>query len=178
MKKLILISIMMLLWSGLSFSQAGVSITTDNTPADASAMLEVKSTTKGMLIPRMTSVQRGLIAAPVSGLLVYDNTTQSFWFHNGSSWVDLMTSNSGWSTYGNTAGVTDFIGTTNNQSLLFKANNQQAGKIDLAASNTLLGINAGAVITTGFSNSALGFNALYSNTEGYYNTAIGRDALY
>jgi hypothetical protein len=64
---------------------------------DASAMLDVQSTTKGMLIPRMTTAQRTAIASPAAGLLVYDNTTNSFWFKSASRWVELVdSSNNTW----------------------------------------------------------------------------------
>ena len=54
---------------------------------DGSAALEVSSTSKGMLIPRMTESQRNLIAAPLAGLLVYQtNATPGFYFYNGSAW--------------------------------------------------------------------------------------------
>ena len=64
---------------------------------NASAMLDVQSTTKGMLIPRMTTTQRTAIASPATGLLVYDNTTNSFWFKSTSKWVELIdSSNNTW----------------------------------------------------------------------------------
>ena len=69
--------------------QAQVGINSDNSNPDPSAMLDVKSSEKGMLIPRMTTSQRTSILNPATGLLVFDNTTGSFWFHNGSSWEDL-----------------------------------------------------------------------------------------
>jgi hypothetical protein len=52
-------------------------------------MLDVKSTEKGMLIPRMTSAQRMAIQAPAKGLLVFDITTISAWFYSGSTWLEL-----------------------------------------------------------------------------------------
>ena len=58
------------------------------TSPDASSMLEITSTSKGVLIPRMTSVQRTAISSPATGLLVFDTTTQSFWFYT-SSWEEL-----------------------------------------------------------------------------------------
>lgn len=58
-----------------------------NTP-DNSAMLEVQSSNKGLLFPRMTTVQRSGIAAPAAGLHVYDTNTKSLWFYNGSFWVN------------------------------------------------------------------------------------------
>ncbi|KAF0194994.1 MAG: hypothetical protein FD166_3234 [Bacteroidetes bacterium] len=70
-------------------SKAQVAVNTDGTNPDPSAMLDVKSTSRGMLVPRMTTAQRTAIAAPAFGLLVFDNTTQSFWFYSAGSWVEL-----------------------------------------------------------------------------------------
>jgi hypothetical protein len=67
-----------------------VAINTDGSTADASAMLEVKSTTKGMLVPRVTMAQRLAIAAPATGLLVYDTDTNTFWFYNGNIWMQML----------------------------------------------------------------------------------------
>lgn len=58
------------------------------TDPDGSSMLEITSTSKGVLIPRMTSAQRSAISSPATGLLVFDTTTQSFWFYT-SSWDEL-----------------------------------------------------------------------------------------
>ncbi len=69
-----------------AFAQVGIGTTTP----DASSMLDVQSTTKGILIPRMLTSQRTSIASPVTGLLVFDTDTQSFWFYSGS-WIELAT---------------------------------------------------------------------------------------
>jgi len=53
-----------------------------------SAIVEMSSTTKGFLMPRMTSAQRSGIGAPVEGLMVWDTTTQSMHMYNGSVWHD------------------------------------------------------------------------------------------
>lgn len=73
-----------------SMSNAQVAVSADGSTADASAMLEVKSTNKGILIPRMSTAQRALIASPATGLLVFDNDTESFWFYNGTTWSELL----------------------------------------------------------------------------------------
>ena len=56
-----------------------VSISATGNPPDNSAMLDIQSDSKGMLIPRLTTAQRTGIAAPGTGLLVYDSETMSFW---------------------------------------------------------------------------------------------------
>lgn len=62
-----------------------VSINTDGSAPDASAILDIKSMDKGFLVPRMSSAQRLLIGSPAEGLLVFDETTNSFWFYNSTS---------------------------------------------------------------------------------------------
>ncbi len=68
---------------------AQVSINTDDSNPDSSAMLDVKSTDKGVLVPRMTTAQRNAINSPATSLLVFDTDEGSFYFYSGSSWVSL-----------------------------------------------------------------------------------------
>jgi hypothetical protein len=64
---------------------------------DASAVLDIQTTSKGMLIPRMTTMQRNAIPTAATGLLVFDNSTGSFWFKSSTNWVELAdTMNSLW----------------------------------------------------------------------------------
>lgn len=56
---------------------------------DASAILDTASTTQGLLPPRMTTTQVGLIASPAEGLLVYDLTVHAWKGYNGTEWVLL-----------------------------------------------------------------------------------------
>ena len=89
-----------------SFAQ-GVAISNDNSNPDASAMLDVKSTDKGMLVPRMTTAQRTAISNPANGLLVFDSTTGSFWFYSSSTWNELSeTSGDFWQPSGNNISYT------------------------------------------------------------------------
>lgn len=58
--------------------------------AHSSAMLDVSSTTKGILIPRMTSDERSAISSPAPGLLIYQtNNSPGFYYNNGSIWIRL-----------------------------------------------------------------------------------------
>lgn len=66
----------------------GVSINRDGVRADPSSMLDVKSTESGILIPRMSSTQRTAIASPAKGLLVFDITTNTFWYYK-TVWVEI-----------------------------------------------------------------------------------------
>jgi hypothetical protein len=59
----------------------------------ASAQLEVTSTTKGMLAPRMTAIQRVSISSPATSLLVYQTDAPvGYYYYTGSSWTRLVTS--------------------------------------------------------------------------------------
>ncbi len=58
--------------------------------AVASALLDIRSTTRGFLPPRMTTTQKNAIASPAAGLVVYDSTTNKLCCYNGSTWNDLF----------------------------------------------------------------------------------------
>jgi hypothetical protein len=66
-----------------------VAIGTTSSPV-ASAALEVVSTTRGFLPPRMTTTQKNAIASPATGLVLYDSTTNKLQCYNGSTWNDLF----------------------------------------------------------------------------------------
>ena len=85
---------------------------------DASAQLDVKSATKGVLVPRVTSVQRTAIAAPADGLLVYDTDTKNFWYFK---------SGTGWSKVDSEKLALPFAGAGNDAGPLFSITNQGAG---------------------------------------------------
>ena len=57
---------------------------------NASAILDITSTTKGITFPRMTSTQRNAISSPTNGLQVFDITTNSIWYYDGTSWVNSV----------------------------------------------------------------------------------------
>jgi hypothetical protein len=69
----------------------GIGLTnSSNLSVNASARLQVDSTTKGFLPPRMTTTQKNAIASPAAGLVVYDSTTNKLCCYNGSTWNDLF----------------------------------------------------------------------------------------
>lgn len=174
------------------------------TQPDASAVLDIQSQSKGLLIPRMTLQQRGTIQNPATGLMIYQTDLLSgFYFFDGGAWKSLNTetnSNSvagvdgDWTLNGNTdANASSFIGTPTGISINFKVGSSQAGKIDAVSNNLFMGIDAGPLSsggqnvgmgalalnsnTSGARNMALGFKALFKNVGGTDNVAIGKDAM-
>jgi hypothetical protein len=116
----------------------GIGIGSTN-PPHPSAALDVNSTTKGLLIPRMTTAQRNAIVSPLKGLMVFDNTTSSFWFYNGIVWEQASLGNQ-WAVNGSTlsySGGRVGIGTNNPQarmavdsSLMIDQSNSNQGFLD------------------------------------------------
>ena len=90
MKPLIFILIVMATLQFRGLSQ-GVAVNTDGSVAGASAMLDVQSTSKGILVPRMTSDQRTAISSPAQGLIVYQTDhVPGFYYYNGTAWREEM----------------------------------------------------------------------------------------
>lgn len=65
----------------------GIGINANGNSADPSAILDVSSTEKGILIPRMTEAQRNAISSPAIGLMVFQTDNEAaFYFWNGTAW--------------------------------------------------------------------------------------------
>ena len=63
----------------------------DGYSAESTAMLDIKSTSKGLLVPRLDSLQRVGITLPATGLLVFDTDASAFFYYDGSDWLNLTT---------------------------------------------------------------------------------------
>jgi hypothetical protein len=197
MKRLVLFcctSVVLILQTSTLLAQSsGLAVNTDNSTAHPLAILDVKSTTQGLLIPRMTTAQRQTIGNPSipTGLIVYDTDTQTFWYNVGGAapntgWIQLTTVGNAWFVNGNAGLVDDnqFLGTTDMVPLNIKVGNFPSGRIDINSANTTWGFQAGK----SFSNSAthtefstaIGYGALANNSSSNIglNTGIGALALY
>ncbi len=151
------------------WAQEGVAINTTGADPDNSAMLDIVSTTKGLLIPRMTQTQRNAISNPATGLMIYQtDNTPGYYFYNGSAWAITGSGVLGINdlTDGKAGGLSVFLGSG--------AGTNDDGSDNL---NVAVGIEALNANTSGFWNTAVGYLSLNSNTGGGQNTSIGAYSL-
>ena len=88
----IILSVFFFFLTFLGQAQIGIGTVTPN----ASSVLDITSTTKGLLAPRMTTAERTAIVSPAESLLVYDTTVKAFYYYNltTTSWVKIANENS------------------------------------------------------------------------------------
>lgn len=175
---------------------------------DQSAVLDISSSSKGVLMPRMSLQQRNSIQSPAKGLIVYQTDMLSgFYFFDGNEWKPIASENKAnsiaadpndWTKTGNagTNPTTNFVGTTDNQPLIFRTSNVRSGFIDKAFGGTFsvffgpsagiastgnanvgIGANSLKANTTGYSNMGVGAYSLEKNIDGFFNTAVGSNAI-
>ena len=170
------------LWSIIGFSQ-GVGINTDGSNPDASSLLDIKSTSKGILIPRMTLSERTSISSPATGLLVYQtNGTSGFYFYDGG-WVRLATgseasytSGTGISVSGNVITNTSpdqTVSLTNGTGISISGTypNFTVSNTSPSSGGTLTGITAGSGLSGGTITSSGTISMPNVGTAGTYGSA-------
>lgn len=157
------------------------------TKPDQSAILDLNSSNKGLLMPRMSLQQRSGIQNPAQGLVIYQTDFLSgFYFYDGKEWKPMTSETNAnsvadannWGISGN-SGVTNanFIGVPFSTDINFKIGTERAGLIDASAGkNIFLGQRAGNANTGSF-NAAFGGEAFQVNTSGSYNAAFGYQTL-
>lgn len=134
----------------------GVGISIPN----ATSIVDMTSTTKGLLIPRMMTTQRDLITTPVpTSLMIYNTTTSDFQYYNGTAWVAF-----GGST--NLDALTDVIITTPASAQVLRYNgtnwvNAQLAHADLSG----VGTNAHSVIDTHLASTSSPHGATLTQTN-------------
>ncbi|HUH35747.1 MAG TPA: tail fiber domain-containing protein [Moheibacter sp.] len=177
----------------LSFAYSQMGIGTVQPQTGALLELDATIVKGGLLLPRVelySTTVSGPLTEHVQGMVLYNTriiagingVSPGFYYNDGSKWIKLESKDNShvWSTEGNsgTNSSTHFIGTTDRQSLFFKANNQRVAYLGRGyGDGTFLGLNAGNPITRGEYNTAVGENVLSKNTTGELNTATGANAL-
>jgi len=120
----------------------------NNPTPHAKSLLDLTSTDKGLLAPRLTQAQRLAMFpaadATAKGMLVYQtDATQGFYYYDGAVWQSVTAGSSGWGLTGNagTTPASNFLGTTDNMDLSVKTNNIEAirikntGKVGIGTNN-------------------------------------------
>ncbi|HOF07761.1 MAG TPA: hypothetical protein PKY44_06995 [Bacteroidales bacterium] len=144
MKKFILLLLALILLSQ-SINAQNIGISDVAITPDASSMLEVRSTNKGLLIPRVAltdTTSASPITSPATSLLVYNtatagtapnNVTPGYYYWTGSKWMRLLAIDDkvAWLLTGNsgTDTATNFLGTTDAQPLVIRTNNTERSRI-------------------------------------------------
>ena len=122
-----------------TFGYSQIGIQTNN--PDASSALDIVSTNKGLLVPRVSLTadlsSPNPVTSPATGLIVFNsgaNQPQGFYYWGGAAWVKLESGTgtiTGWELTGNsgTTAGTNFVGTTDSEDLVFKTNNVERMRI-------------------------------------------------
>ncbi len=165
MKKTFLTLFILTVSSLVAFSQR-VGSNDDGSNPDNTAMLDIKSTSKGFLTPRMSKTQRDAISSPATGLLIYQtDNTPGFYYYNSSSWATLsVTSSSIWNKIGSTnniyyKGTTDTLVTFNyldgfrNGLKIYSPVNDKSVQLYIDRSYNVAAINTNAATTELWANS-------------------------
>ncbi len=141
LKKIVILTIMLIL---LSPAIAQVAINDNGATPNTNAILDVDISTndKGILIPRLTTTERTnmTLAATDEGLTVYDETTDRFYYWDGSDWKELTIQGANWAILGNSGidPTNNFLGTTDAQDLVIRTNNTERMRV---LSDGKIGIN-------------------------------------
>ncbi|MCB2207827.1 MAG: hypothetical protein KQH67_05980 [Bacteroidetes bacterium] len=89
MKKQTILVFVLVLFTAF-YGKAQIAINANGDDPDPSAALDVSSTSRGLLTPRMLEANRTSIASPATGLLVYQTDgTEGFYYFDGNSWISL-----------------------------------------------------------------------------------------
>ena len=180
-KRIILSSILFLAFNTLQ-SQVGIGTETP----EASSVLDINSTSKGLLVPRMTQIQKNAIPNPATGLLLYQTDgTVGFYSYDGSNWLLLINNSSQGLYFG------PGLGNGHNNLALGTSMGSGTGKRNTAIgsralenysgtsfdNNTAVGYYALQKVTDGQQNTALGAETMFELTTGDHNTAIGAQTI-
>jgi hypothetical protein len=177
MKAKLISSALLLALTFSNFVKAqSVAINITGATATASSILDISSTTLGLLIPRMTTGNRNAIATPATGLLVYDTSLNLFYYYNGTAWVPLFNSTLGWSLTGNALSTgLEFIGSTNAFPFAIYTNNIERMRI-LSSGFVGIGTTTPAYLFTVMGAAANSYIGRFENsTNNGFGAIIGRN---
>ncbi|MCY7293548.1 MAG: hypothetical protein LH615_15330 [Ferruginibacter sp.] len=172
-----------------------VGINATGAAPNSSAILDVSATNKGLLLPRVSltnATDATTIASPATALIVYNTnaantgglTGTGLYINKGTAalpdWKKIQDGPvaNGWALTGNSGidSLANFLGTTDNKPLMFRVNNNYAGRI---GTDGIIALGVGSLAKNYYSgnNIGIGDSALNLNIGGEDNVALGRQAL-
>ncbi len=190
MSKKFFLSALLLISSTAAWAQPGIAIAPAPTTANPAAMLDITSTNKGVLIPRLSTAQRTAIASVPDGLLVYDSTIKKLMYYNQAlaSWnlvggdtlqipfrQTFTINTGGGSGYTPSAALLSLTNNGSNPVALFRQ--KQTG---ITRGNALYAEYDGNFLTTGYNSavSAYGMNGRYTVGLSAYSDSTAGIAAY
>lgn len=189
MKKMFLLSLLLFITSVFLFiSSLKAQVGIGTSSPEASSVLDLSSTSKGMLVPRMTAAQKNAISNPATGLLVYQNDSSAgFYFYKASAWIKITNSDSVvtvgavGSSSANGASINSGVLTLTpadavNPGIVTTGTQSFAGAKTFSSDITVNGLTVGTGGGNIASNTAVGSTSLSVNTTGTNNTALGANA--
>ncbi len=166
-----------------------VAINTTGNPANSNSMLDVSSTTKGLLVPRMTSLERNAMESGLSsadkGMLVFDTTLDFFFYYDGNDFkqvsdgiIDVLQDEDGDTKI-------EVEHSADEDLIRYKVGNTEyfvmhPARIDVlnTGRSVFIGEDAGKNDDLNVNqNIGIGYKSLGSNITGYYNTGIGSESI-
>lgn len=178
MKYLSNLLFVIVLVSVVQTAQAQLKVGNNPTVIHSAAAIEVESTTKGVLLPRMNTAQQNALNSPPDGMMLFNTDSACIVIRRGGLWRSVCAQNSGdaWSTLGNTGTTSShFLGTTDNMPLNIRTNNVRSARLSPSSGDAFFGYQAG-INNAGSNNTFIGAQAGDLNTTGSNNTIIGATA--
>ncbi len=193
--------LLLFLFTQTIFGQVGINTTTPDAQLDIrSANPAIPTNKDGLLVPKINLFPAINPTAAQNGMLVFLTAAVGanqpgfyYWDNPSASWKGIGNEGTKWGVAGNggTSSTTNFIGTTDDQDIVFKRQNARAGLLNTSntsfgvsamtaangGANTAFGALSLAAITSGAGNTAVGSQAIRNNTTGDENTALGFGAL-
>jgi uncharacterized protein (TIGR02145 family) len=165
-KRIITLTALVFAFSSSIFSQVGIGTASPH----ATAELDVTSTTKGLLPPRMTQAQRGSILNPAAGLIIWCTDCGEMQVFNGTTWTNMV---------GGTAAPAPFICGTSTVTFTYNGASVTYGTVSSTGSKCWLDRNLGATAIATGSNVA-SYGDLYQwgrGADGHQLRASGTTAV-
>lgn len=190
--------------TNIGLVNAQVKISAAGNQPDASAMLDIESSSKGVLIPRLSTIQMNTVSNAARGLLIFNTTDSVFYMHLDSGWTRIATGINVWNSNGNNiynrnsgnigigtnspADKFHMVGNARFDGNIYLPNSTPTTGVIykdgipflhnaglVAQQNVYLGTGAGSFNTFAKKNVAIGSYAL-ANSDGADNIAIGFNA--